>query len=215
MTEIAVGIFAILVGALFCFSGYKVMRILFPLWGLVAGYWAGAALVAAITGDGFLGTTMGIVVGVVFALIGALCAYLYYGISVLIFMGATGFWLGAGIITLLGFEPGIISSIVGISFGIAFVLAGLVINAPKTFLLFITAFAGAALSVAGALVLINVASLESLQDGAFAVISDHGIFWKLVVLGLGTTGLSSQLVGSSKEELQWQAEWKKATVNNG
>lgn len=207
MYEIVVAVFAMCIGAVFCFWGYKAMRVLFPLWGLIAGYWLGAELIHAITGDGFFSTTLAVVVGVCFALLGAILAYFYYAVSIIMFMGMVGFWLGAGFITLFGFNPGVISTLVGLALAVIFIIAAFVGNAPKVFLLFLTAFGGAALVVAGALVLINLASLKELQDGAFAVAFDNGWFWQLVVLGLGFFGYAAQLVSSHDEEVQWAQEW--------
>ena len=80
-------------------------------------------------------------------------------------------------------------------------------NVPRYYLLFLTSFAGAALMVAGALVLINVVNLEDLKDGAFQVVSNQGFFWKLVWLGLGIAGFGSQLTSTHEADLQWAAEW--------
>jgi hypothetical protein len=211
MTELVLAIFATAIGALFCFRGYFAMRILFPLWGLVAGYWAGAELVHLITDEGFFGTTLSIVVGICFALLGAILAYLYYSVAVLIFMGMVGFWLGAGFIQLFSGDPGIISSTVGIALGALFVFAGLVGNAPKMFLLILTSFAGSGLAVAGTLLLINVVSLQEFEDGPFAVVGDQGLFWRLVALGLAVAGLLSQTVAAQSAELQWAQEWNAMT----
>lgn len=212
MTEIVLAIFAIAVGVLFCFRGYFAMRLLFPLWGLVAGYWLGAELVHLITNDGFFGTTLSIVVGICFAILGALLAYAYFAVSVLLFMGLVGFWLGAGFVQLFGGDPGIISSLVGITLAAVFMFVGLIGSAPKVYLLFLTSFAGAGLTIAGTLLLINVVSLAEFEDGAFAVVGDQSLFWRLVALGLALAGLISQIVATQTLELQLAQEWKKAEV---
>lgn len=209
MTEIVLAIFAIAIGALFCFRGYFAMRILFPLWGLVAGYWLGAELVHLITDDGFFGTTLSIVVGIVFALLGAVLAYAYYAISVLLFMGFVGFWLGAGFVQLFSGDPGIISSLVGIALGAVFIFLGLLGSAPKIYLLILTAFGGAGLTVGGTLLLINVVSLAEFEDGPFAVVGDQGLFWRLVALGLAIVGLIAQMTAAQSLELRMAEEWKK------
>ncbi len=214
MYEIVVAFFAMCIGAVFCFWGFKAMRILFPLWGLIAGYWLGAELIHAITGDGFFGTTLAVVVGICTAILGAILAYFYYAASIILFMGMVGYWLGAGFITLFGFHVGVISTLVGLAIGALFIIVAFIGNAPKVFLLFITAFGGAALMVAGALVLINRASLEDLEQGSFAVAFDHGWFWQLAVLGLGFIGYAAQLAASHDEEVKWSQEWAQMTGAN-
>ena len=218
MAEIVIAIFAICIGALFCFSGYAAMRILFPLWGLVAGYWLGAELIHSITGDSFLSTTLAILTGIGFALLGAIFAYFYYAVSVVLFMGMVGYWLGAAFFTLFGWDLDVLSVLLGLAVGALFIAAAMIGNAPKVYLLFITSFAGATLAVSGALLLIPNAliaqnlTLEQFQDGPFAVAFSFGLFWKLVVLVLGVIGWSAQIVSTQKAELAWQAEWEKATA---
>ncbi len=212
MTEIILALFAIGVGAVFCFHGYRAMRVIFPLWGMVTGYWLGAQAVHLITGDSFLGTTLGIIVGIVFAILGALLAYLYFSAAILLFMGVVGFWLGSGIIELFGIRPGILSATVGIVLGVFFVLLGLVIRAPRLYLLIITAFAGAGLLVAGTLLLINVVDLQDFENGALAVVGDQRLFWRLAALGLALAGMAAQIVAADASDQQWAAEWKKAEV---
>lgn len=212
MQELILGIFTIAIGGIFCFAGYATMRILFPIWGLVAGFWLGAQLVNQITGDGLFGTTLSIIVGIAVAIIGAIIAYLYYSISVIMFMGFIGYWIGAGIFTLFGWDLTIASAILGIALGLVFIASAIIGNAPKEFLLLITSFGGAALLVSGALVLINVVPIEELQDGPVAAAFNHGLFWKLTALGLWVTGWVSQIASVQKAELNWAAEWKKETA---
>jgi hypothetical protein len=53
MGDILVGIIALAVGAAVCFAGLRLWFALLPLWGFVAGFFAGATAVTAIFGDGF------------------------------------------------------------------------------------------------------------------------------------------------------------------
>lgn len=208
MQEVLISIFAIGVGALFCFAGYAMMRLLFPLWGLIAGYWLGAQLIYSVTDDGFLSTTLAVVTGIIFGVVGALLAYAYFSAAILLFMGIVGFWLGAGLFNLLGFDLGVVSALVGLALAITFVLAGLMYNAPKYYLLVITAFAGAALAISGVLVLINSVDIFALRDGAFNVVAESNLFWQLVWVAVGLAGFGSQVTASREAELNWEKEWK-------
>jgi len=210
MQEIVVALFAIGIGVLFNFYGYKAMRFLFPLWGLVAGYWAGARLVEAITGNGFFSTALSIAVGIAFGLVFAVLAYLFYAVAVLIFMGTLGYWIGAGLLIWVGLTPGIVTALAGIALGAVFVVAGLMADTPKYFLLFLTAFAGAALIVSGLLLMGNIVELPALKDGVVRVVGDQSWFWQVLWIGLGVIGFVAQINSSASEELQWMNEWEDA-----
>ena len=67
MSDTVVGIIAILTGAVFCFRGYLAMRIIIPLWGSFAGFMLGAGITAG--ADGFLGSALGWIVGIVMAVV--------------------------------------------------------------------------------------------------------------------------------------------------
>lgn len=207
MHEVVVALFALGIGALFCFYGYKAMRFLLPLWGLVAGYWLGAELVHLITNDSLFGTTLGIVVGLVFGLIGALLAYLYYAVAIILFLGFVGYWLGSGLFIALGVDPGFLTAAVGVALGLVLVVAGIMGNAPKFFLLFFTAFAGAALMAVSILLLANVVNLPDLENGIIATVTNQSWLWQLIWLGAGAFGFWTQLASAEEEELRWSKEW--------
>ncbi len=208
MQEVIVALFALGIGFLFSFYGYKAMRLLLPLWGLVAGYWLGAELVNVITGDGFFGTALSIAVGVVFALVGAVLAYLFYAAAIVIFMGMIGYWLGAGLLIAVGVDPGFLTVLVGIIVGLALAGFSLRVRAPKYFLLFFTALAGAALMVCGLLLLGNVVDLPTLKEGPINLVTEQSWIWQLLWLGVAAVGLTTQLVNSEKEEVLWLKEWE-------
>ena len=95
MEEILVGIFALIVGLVFCFSGYFALRVVIPIWGAFAGFMLGAGLVDNFTDEGFLASALGWIVGLAVALVFGVLAYVFYEISVIIAMGAIGFALGS------------------------------------------------------------------------------------------------------------------------
>ncbi|MGC4066820.1 MAG: hypothetical protein QM784_19725 [Polyangiaceae bacterium] len=87
MSDVVLGLLAIIVGALFCFQGYLALRLIIPIWGALAGFSVGAGFVAEITGDGFLSTGVSWIVGIAVALLFAVVAYLYYAVSVVVAYG--------------------------------------------------------------------------------------------------------------------------------
>jgi len=71
--DFLIGVLVLLVGATFCFVGYRFFRILIAVWGFFAGFNLCAAAMTALFGQNFLGTTtswiLGLVVGLVFAVL--------------------------------------------------------------------------------------------------------------------------------------------------
>ena len=207
MKELIVALFAAGVGALFCFYGYKAMRVLFPLWGFVAGFWAGGELVASITNKGFLSTALGIMMGLVLGIVFAVLAYLYYAVAVIIFMGFVGYWLGSGLMKLIGFKGGVIATVVGLVLAVVFVVGSMMANVPGYLLLLLTALIGGALIVSSVLVVGNVADLSQLNHGAVELVSQQSWVWKTMWFGLSLFGYLTQLSQVESEQLAWEKEW--------
>ena len=76
MTDILLGLLAILAGGAMLLAGQFVLRLALPVWGFFAGFAFGAGLVAELADERFLGTVLGWVLVLVFALIFAVFAYL-------------------------------------------------------------------------------------------------------------------------------------------
>src|SRR3954462_7659333 len=102
MTDIILGILAIIAGGAMLVAGQLVLRLVIPIWGFFAGFAFGAGIVAEFADEHFLGTVLGWVLGLVFAVIFAVLAYLYYYVAIVIAMGAAGFAIGSGIIVAFG-----------------------------------------------------------------------------------------------------------------
>ena len=78
MEDVLIGLLAIGIGAAFCFRGYLSMRLVFPLWGALVGFGFGATLVTSFTSESFLGSLLGWVVGLAFAVVFAILAYVIW-----------------------------------------------------------------------------------------------------------------------------------------
>ena len=81
---IVVGLLGVVLGAAFCFAGFRFFLILLPIWGLFAGFMVGAGATATLLGEGFLGSVLGIAVGVVVAIVFALLSYFYWWGAILV-----------------------------------------------------------------------------------------------------------------------------------
>ena len=97
-----IGVLILLVGAAFCFVGYRFFRVLIAVWGFFAGFNLGAAGMTALFGQNFLGTTTGWILGLVVGLVLAALAYFFYYFAIVILGASAGYSLGSSLMAALG-----------------------------------------------------------------------------------------------------------------
>lgn len=195
LATITLALLAVLLGLAFCFAGYRFFLVMLPIWGFFGGFWIGAYAISLILGSGFLATTTGLVVGFVVGIIGAVLSYLFYTVGVLIIAGAFGAALGSGIMSALGFDPGLITTIVAIISGLVAAGLTLVLNIQKYVIITISAMAGALLVILSGLLLFGQVTVADLQSGGNFVqpIFQGSWFWGLVWLALAIAGVVLQI----------------------
>jgi hypothetical protein len=183
-------LFAAILGALICFLGYRAFLVMLPIWGFFGGFWLGAAGISLLLGEGFLATVTGWVVGFIIGLLGAVLSYMFYAVAVAIIAGALGMAFASGIMTALGFSPGLIVTLVSVFNGIVVAVLALVFNLQKYVVIFLTSLIGADLIVLAGLLLFGVVGLGDLQGGSLIapVIREHWLslvaFIALAIAGI-------------------------------
>jgi hypothetical protein len=186
--DVIVGVLALIVGVVLCLSGLGWFFVLLPIWGFVAGVIVGAAAVTAIAGDGFLATSLGLVVGLVVGVVFAAISYLYWYFAVLLSAGLTGAAVGATVLAAAGVTSSWLLFFFGALVGVLFVAGALVINYPIYLVIVNTALAGAGIAIAGLLLVLNRVDRGELGTGAvWERIGDNwflGVIW-LVAAGIG------------------------------
>jgi len=205
--DIVVGILAIVVGLLFCFRGYLAMRVVIPIWGAFAGFMLGAGLIDSFTGDGFLGSVLGWVVGIALGALFALLAYLYYEISVVIAMAAIGFTLGASLMVALGVTWSWVIVIVGLAVGVLLAILAIVGDLPMVLLTVLTALAGASATVTGLMLLFGVISLEDFDSAATTQSLNDDWWWFAIYAGLALAGIIAQIRSTTGLRATLRASW--------
>src|SRR5947199_1978851 len=96
--DFLIGVLVLLVGATFCFVGYRFFRILIAIWGFFAGFNLGTAAMTALFSNAFLQTTTGIVLGLVLGLVFAVLPYFFYYFAVVLLGAPAAYDLGSGFI---------------------------------------------------------------------------------------------------------------------
>lgn len=202
--DFLIGALVLLVGALFCFAGYRFFRILITIWGFFAGFNLGTAAMTALFNNAFLQTTTGIVLGIVIGLVFAALAYFFYYFAVVLLGATAGYDLGSGFIGAIGLNnPGFIAVIVGVVLAIVFALVILLFNLPKLLIMVFTALGGAVAMLAGLLILLGQVKTAYLQYGDAVALVRASWFWTLVAIVIAVVGFLAQWRTNQEYTMVW------------
>jgi len=202
--DFLIGALVLLIGALFCFAGYRFFRILITIWGFFAGFNLGTAAMTALFNNAFLGTTTGIVLGIVIGLVFAALAYFFYYFAVVLLGATAGYDLGSGLIGAIGLNnPGFIAVIVGVALAVVFALVILLFNLPKLLIMVFTALGGAVAMLAGLLILVGQVKVAYLQYGDAVALVRASWFWTIVAIVIAVVGFLAQWRTMQDYTLVW------------
>ena len=202
--DFLIGALVLIVGALFCFVGYRFFRILIAIWGFFAGFNIGTAAMTALFSQPFIATTTGIILGIVIGLVFAVLAYFFYYFAVVLLGATAGYDLGSGLIGAIGLNnPGFIAVIVGVAVAVVFALVILLFNLPKLLIMVFTALGGAVAMLAGLLILIGQVKVVNLQFGDAVALVKVSWFWSIVALVLAVIGFLAQWRSMQDYTLVW------------
>ena len=205
MNDIVVGLIAILTGAVFCFRGYLAMRIIIPLWGAFAGFMLGAGIVSG--SDGFLGSALGWIVGIVMAVVFGLLAYLYYEVAVVIGMLAIGFTLGTSLMVALGVTWSWVIVLSGVALAVALAFVALVADLPMALLTVLTGMAGASAIVAGLMLIFGVTDVGDFDSAQTTAALADDWWWYAIYLVLAIGGMIAQFIDVERRRETLRAAW--------
>ena len=205
MNDIAVGIIALLTGAVFCFRGYLAMRLVIPMWGAFAGFLLGAGIVS---GDaGFLGNALGWFVGLGLAIVFGVIAYLFYEVSVIIGMMGIGFVLGTSSMVAFGVTWSWLIVLSGVVLAVVLAFVAIVGDLPMVLLTILTALAGASTMVAGLMLLFGTVDLEEFDIGVTTEDVADNWWWFVVYGGLVVGGIIAQFTDVDRRRESLREAW--------
>ncbi|GAB2650403.1 DUF4203 domain-containing protein [Prescottella soli] len=213
MSDIVIGILAIVVGAVFCFRGVPAMRFVIALWGAFAGLNLGAGLVSAITGDNYLGTVLGWIVGVLVAVLFSVLAYLYYAVAVTLMMASVGFALGTAATVAVGVTWDWVIVTVGVILGVALAVLTLAVDLPAALLVVVSVLGGAVAIVGGAMLLTGVLDTADFDDTSTTETIGDGWWWYALYLVLVVAGMVAQLRMLGRER-SLREQWQPSTAEH-
>jgi len=205
--DFLIGLLLLVVGAAFCFVGYRFFRILIAIWGFFAGFNLGASGMVALFGQNFLGTATGWVLGIVVGLVIAVLAYFLYYVAIVVLGASVGYAIGSGLMGAIGLNnPGFLSVIVGVVLAVILTILILALNLPKLLIMVFTAIGGAATIVSGFLLLFGQIHTAALQYGFAAAAIRASWIWSLVVIVLAVLGFVAQWRTMQEYTLEWSEQ---------
>ena len=202
--DFLVGLLILMLGAAFCFVGYRFFQVLIAIWGFFAGFNLGAAGMAALFGGGFLGTVSGWILGFVVGLILAALAYFFYYFAVVVLGASVGYSVGTGLIAAIGLSnPGFLSIAFGIFLAVIAVILILAFNLPKLLIMALTALGGAEAIISGILLMFGRIHIVGLQYGIAVATVRTSWFWSIVWIALAIVGFVVQWRYRQEYTLEW------------
>ena len=219
MEQVIIGILLALIGLGVCFFGLRYWFIMLPIFGAVTGFFVGARVVQEVFGTGFLSTGVSWIVGIIVALVFALLSWFVWYAGAIIMAGAVGASLFSGILHAIFDNPwGIMLFIVALVGAIIFAAIALFLNLPIYIVIVNSALGGAALAVAGVLVLLGTVTITELSTGAAVALADEvrfqgaGILWYIVWIVLAILGMLFQVQSIASVTLP-DEKWVPARVD--
>jgi hypothetical protein len=215
MEDIILGAFAVFIGAVFCFRGFLVMRLVIPIWGALAGFTAGASFVASITDERFLSSVLAWVVGLATALVFFVLAYLYYSVAVIIGMSAIGFALGTSAMVAIGVSWSWVIMLVGLTSGILLAIVAIMADLPMALLSVLTALAGASAMVGGVMLMVGTFDTDDITASASVTerLADNP-WWYLAYGVLVIAGLIAQFTATNRIRATMREAWETSTFTS-
>ncbi|HMJ74639.1 MAG TPA: DUF4203 domain-containing protein [Iamia sp.] len=207
MEDLVVGLSAVAVGALLCGRGYLALRLLIPLWGAYSGFLLGAGIVAAVTDDPVLHVAVGWPVAIVTALVFGGLAYLYYELSIVISMAGIGVSLGAALMVALGVRWSWLVVLAAVAVGALLAALAIASDLPSVLLVALSAGAGAATIVFGAMLLVGHIDTEELTSGITTRRLHDDWWWYVLFIGLALAGATAQLATRADGGQTLRSRW--------
>jgi hypothetical protein len=87
-------------------------------------------------------------------------------VGVVIVAGVIGWLAGTGLMAILGFEPGLVVTLISLAFAVGLIVLTMFFNLQKYAVIGITSILGSDLLVLSGLLLFNQVSVEQLQAGS-------------------------------------------------
>jgi Domain of unknown function (DUF4203) len=209
MDDFLLGLLALLFGLSIAFLGIRLFFVMLPLWGFIAGFYVGAEAFTAIFGDGFLSTVTGWVIGILVGIVFAILSYLFWYVGAIIAAGSVGATLGSGLMAAFNVDTDWVVFLVALAGAVVVALLAIMLWLPVYMVIVSTAFLGATAVTAGIMLVFDQVDKEAFKRGtAFGMIEDSW-FWLLVWAVVAAAGMVYQLMSVATVKLP-EDRWTRA-----
>lgn len=207
MNEVLVGLVAMSVGGLLCFGGVVSSKVMLSFWGAFVGFLAGSGIIAASTGDGWLQTSMGWLIGLVLAAVMLLATYSFYELALASLLGSAGFLLAAGVMSVFGADwnwtVGLVVSLVGV----VAALSSFAMDVPRNVFLVVNGLVGGLVFVQGLMIMLGITSFLAFETGSALAMPNESWGWLVTWLLVALSGMYVQM-NSGDTLVGSRSSWK-------
>lgn len=207
MNEVLIGLVAMSVGGLLCFGGVFTSKVMLSFWGAFAGFLAGSGIVAASTGDGWLQTSMGWLVGLIFAASMLLITYSFYELAMVALLGTAGFLLTGGVMSVFGADWNWTVALVASIVGVVIALSSFAMDVPRNLLIAVTTLMGGLVFVQGLMVMLGITGFAWFESGAAVAMPNEAWGWLVLWLLVALSGAHTQM-SSKSAPVGSRSSWK-------
>lgn len=214
MLEIILGIIIVLIGGLFALQGSSIMRIAFALAGFVGGFTAGAGMVSSITGDSFLSTMFGWLIGFFVAILFASLAYYYFAFAVVFAFAGFGATLATALLSVFNLNWSWLVALVSVIGAVIFGILAISKRLPMTVLVVILSFLGSGLIIYGLMLVFNLANFGDFSNGRVYEVIRINLGVYLLWASIAISSCIAQFRAIALHEKMSSEYWQKSMTLN-
>lgn len=192
MQSILMSLFALMIGAAFCFAGYLYFLVLLPIWGLFTGFALGASVEVDLAGSRFLSEATSWIAGIALGIGFAALSYLFFSVAIVILSASVGYEVGTGLLAWSGLAPDALFVVIGALIGVALVIMAILLSEREEFIVLLAALGGASVLLLGIALLFGQIPLANLRFGIVGAYTRASWLWLAMWLAIASVGFVVQ-----------------------
>ncbi|HEY0756522.1 MAG TPA: DUF4203 domain-containing protein [Ktedonobacteraceae bacterium] len=210
--RLIIGLLMLIMGAFFCFAGYRLFRVIMAIWSFLLGFFVGIQITSSLLNAGPLTIPLTWGTGILLGLILAVLAYALYTAAMILLGASIGYILGTGLMTVLGIANQMaLVIIVGLILAVLFAILVMALDLARVLIVATTAVGGAASIVIGILMLYQPLTIDFPEFAQLIAFFKDAPGWLLLWLALAIVGGLFQLRNTRRYQLEKYVLARKAT----
>lgn len=198
MQSFLMSLFALMIGAAFCFAGYLYFSVLLPVWGFFTGFSLGASIEADLSGSRFLSDATSWIAGIALGIGVAALSYLFFAVAVVVLSAFVGYEIGTSLLAWSGLAADSLFVVIGALVAIALVIMAILLSEREEFIVLLAALGGASVLLLGIALLFGQIPLTNLRFGIAGSYTRASWLWLAVWLAVASVGFVVQWRGARK-----------------